>query len=102
MTNLEIRYFAWMRARVGTAAEFLKLSPEESAYVEMKFLLSRRLRDARLKEGLTQAELAERLGSSQSRVAKMEAGDRSVSIDLLLRALLQMGLSPRQIARVIG
>lgn len=88
--------------RVGTAAEFLKLSPEESAYVEMKFLLSRRLRDARLKEGLTQAELAERLGSSQSRVAKMEAGDRSVSIDLLLRALLHMGLSPRQIARVIG
>ncbi len=88
--------------KVGTAAEFLGLSPDETAYLEMKYSLSRRLRTARAKEGLTQAELAERLGSSQSRVAKMEAGDRTVSIDLLLRSLLQMGLSARQIARVIG
>jgi len=88
--------------RVGTVAEFLKLTPDEAAYVEIKLALCTRLRTARTKEGLTQAELAERLGSSQSRVAKMEAGDRSVSIDLLMRSLLQLGLSPRQIARVIG
>lgn len=88
--------------RVGTAAEFLGLTPDEAAYIEMKYTLSRRLRTAREKAGLTQAELAERLGSSQSRVAKMEAGDRTVSIDLLLRALLQLGLTQRQIARAIG
>lgn len=88
--------------RVGTVAEFLKLTPDEAAYVEIKLALCTRLRAARTKEGLTQAELAERLGSSQSRVAKMEAGDRSVSIDLLLRSLLRLGVTPRQIARVIG
>lgn len=88
--------------RVGTVAEFLKLTPDEAAYVEIKLALCTRLRAARTKAGLTQAELAERLGSSQSRVAKMEAGDRSVSIDLLLRSLLQLGVTPRQIAKVIG
>src|SRR5581483_4278956 len=41
--------------------------------------------------GLSQAVVAKRLGSSQSRVAKMEAGDPSVSLDLLLRALLALG-----------
>lgn len=88
--------------RLGTPAEFLKLSPDEAAYVEIKLALGDRLRATHLKERLTQTELAERLGSSQSRVAKMEAADRTVSIDLLLRSLLQLGVSPRQIAKVIG
>jgi transcriptional regulator with XRE-family HTH domain len=46
----------------------------------------------------TQADLAKRLGSSQSRVAKLEAGDRSVSIELLMRALL----SKKQIGAMLG
>ena len=81
--------------RVGTAEEFLKLTPQESAYVELKLALSRRLQQHRRRKKLTQVQLATVLRSSQSRVAKMEAGDPSVSIDLLVRSLIALGLRPR-------
>ena len=77
--------------KVGTASEFLKLSAEESAYVEMKLALSRSLQERRRRKRLTQHELARLLRSSQSRVAKMEAGDPSVTIDLLVKSLIAMG-----------
>lgn len=83
---------------VGDAAAFLDLSPAEAAYVELKLSLSRTLRRWRSTRRLTQTELAERLGSSQSRVAKMEAGDPTVSADLLLRSLLALGATPKDIA----
>jgi DNA-binding XRE family transcriptional regulator len=73
---------------VGTAREFLGLSGEEAAFVELKLALADGLKEQRLKRGLTQSQLALRLESSQSRVAKMESGDRSVSLDLLVRSLL--------------
>ena len=63
--------------RVGSTAEFLELSPEEAAFVELKLTLSTELRARRNEAGLSQVELARRLGSSQSRVAKMEASDPS-------------------------
>ena len=87
---------------IGTAAEFLGMSAEESALVEMRLALSGELRTRRTNSGLTQAALARRLGSSQSRVAKMEAGDPSVSLDLLIRALLAVGATRREVGRVIG
>lgn len=88
--------------RVGTVTEFLDLSPEEEAFVELKITLASRLQRLRLEEGLTQAQVAKRLHTSQSRVAKMETGDRTVSIDLLVRALFAMGVSRQSLARVIG
>jgi len=88
--------------RVGTADEFLGLSKEESALVEMKLGLARRLRNLRMRRKLSQAAVAKLLGSSQSRVAKMEMGDATVSIDLLVRSLLAIGASRKDIARVIG
>jgi DNA-binding XRE family transcriptional regulator len=88
--------------RVGRAGEFLGLKPEEAALVEMKLNLARRLRDVRTNRGLSQAAMAKLLGSSQSRVAKMEAGDSSVSVDLLVRSLLLVGASRAEIAREIG
>jgi len=88
--------------RVGTASEFLGLSPEEAALVEMKVRLSQALRARREARGLSQIALAKRLRSSQSRVAKMEAADQTVSIDLLLRGLVVLGATPRDIARVLG
>jgi DNA-binding XRE family transcriptional regulator len=88
--------------RVGSAAEFLRLKPEEAALVEMKLNLARRLRDLRTNRGLSQEAMAKLLGSSQSRVAKMEAGDRSVSVDLLVRSLLLVGASRAEIAREIS
>lgn len=87
--------------RVGDAADFLGLSPEEAAYVALKVGLGQSLRRVRAARRLTQAALAKRLGSSQSRVAKMEAGDPSVSLDLQVRALLNLGANRRDLARAI-
>jgi DNA-binding transcriptional regulator YiaG len=88
--------------RVGSAAEFLDLSAEEAAFVELKLNLSSELRDRRHELGLSQVELAERLGSSQSRVAKMEASDPTVTVDLLIRGLLATGATRKEIAGAIG
>lgn len=88
--------------KVGTAQEFLGLTEEEAAFVELKLALARSLRRKRERKGLTQAELAELIESSQSRVAKMEAGDRTVSLDLLVRSLLSMGTTKRELARIIA
>ncbi len=88
--------------KVGSAQEFLGLTAEEVALVEMKLALSEGLRERRLKKKLTQDDVAKMLESSQSRVAKMEAADPSVSLDLLVRALLILGASRREIARVMS
>ena len=87
---------------VGSAAEFLELSPTEAALVDMRLALSAALRERRTAAGLTQAALARRVGSSQSRVAKMEAGDPSVSLDLLVRALLAAGANRRQVGQAVA
>jgi DNA-binding XRE family transcriptional regulator len=87
---------------VGDARDFLKLSPGEAALVEMRIALSRSLRERRLDAGLTQIALAKQLGSSQSRVAKLEAGDASVSLELLIRALLAIGASRRDVANALA
>jgi len=86
---------------VGSADEFLGLSAEEAALVEMRLALSASLRERRTKTRLTQAALAKRIGSSQSRIAKMEAGDPSVSLELLIRALLAIGATRRDVARAL-
>ena len=88
--------------RIGSAAEFLGLSKEEAAFVEMKLALARCLRELRIRRKLSQARVAELIGSSQSRVAKMESGDPSVSVDLLLRSVLAVGASPGDVARALG
>ena len=88
--------------KVGTVADFLELSVEESAYIEMKLALSDKLKERRLQKKLTQAQLAKEIDSSQSRVAKMEAGDPSVSIDLLLKSLLALGVSKKELGKTIS
>ena len=88
--------------KVGTVTEFLHLSREESAYVEMKLALSRNLQERRKEKQLTQGQLARLLKSSQSRVAKMEAGDPSVSLDLLVRSLLILGESRKSLGEMLS
>jgi ribosome-binding protein aMBF1 (putative translation factor) len=88
--------------KAGNADEFLDLSPEESTYIEMKLELADSLRKRRQRRKLTQIQLARMVKSSQSRVAKMEAGDPSVSIDLLVRSLLALGASKRDVAKIIA
>ena len=88
--------------RIGTVQEFLGLTDEESAYVELRLRLADSLRRRRQKRNLSQSDVAKLLHSSQSRVAKMEGGDPSVSIDLLIRSLLALGASNRDLARTIS
>ena|SRR5437879_4245320 len=88
--------------KVGNADEFLGLTPEEAAYVELKLALSDHLKQQRQQRRLTQGQLGRLLQSSQSRVAKMEAGDPSVSLDLLIRALLLLGASREDLASMLA
>lgn len=88
--------------RVGTAAEFLQLSPEESTYIEIKLKLAQKLRQKRRKRNMSQSQLAKLVKSSQSRVAKMEAADSTVSLDLLVRALLVAGSTAREITQAMS
>lgn len=88
--------------KVGSVQAFLGLTEAESALIEIKLALARCLRERRAAQQWTQAELARQLGSSQSRVAKMESADASVSLDLLIRALLALGITRREVARIIG
>lgn len=87
--------------KVGTTAEFLGLSEEEAVLVEIKLRLSRKLRERR-QQRMTQAELAVRLNSSQPRVAKAEQGDSSVSLELLVRAMLATGATSKEIGLAIA
>jgi ribosome-binding protein aMBF1 (putative translation factor) len=87
--------------KIGTVKEFLGLSNEESAYIELKIKLAAGLKQRRREKGLSQLDLAAKLQSSQSRVAKMEAGDPSVSLDLLIRSLISLGASERELSRII-
>jgi predicted transcriptional regulator len=102
--------------KFSSAHEFLGLSAQELAYIELRLALSDTLkskrvskkltqaelaRSKRVSKKLTQAELARILNSSQSRVAKMEAGDPTVSIDLLIKSLLALGVSKKELGRSI-
>ncbi|WP_041522994.1 helix-turn-helix transcriptional regulator [Gilvimarinus agarilyticus] len=86
---------------VGDASDFLGLTPEESAYIDMKISLGNALRERRKSQQISQVALAKRVKSSQSRIAKMEAGDPSVSIDALIKSLLALGASSMELSKAI-
>jgi len=88
--------------KVGTVTEFLGLTPDEAAYIELKLNLSHHLKEQRRARGLTQAMIATMIGSSQSRIAKAETNDPTVSIDLLVRALFASGLTQAGLADLIA
>lgn len=88
--------------RFGDAKEFLGLSDQEAEYVELKMRLAWKLKEKRRARHLGQVELAKLVKSSQSRVAKMEAADSSVSVDLLIRSLQALGTSNPELGRIIA
>jgi DNA-binding XRE family transcriptional regulator len=88
--------------QVGTIQDFLGLSDEETALIDLKVRLLAMVKAVRRSRGLTQHQLAKLLGSSQSRVAKMEAADPKVSLDLICRALFAMGISRQNIGKRIA
>ncbi len=88
--------------KTGDARDFLGLTDAEVAFVEMKLALAADLRARRLERHLNQTQVARIIGSSQSRVAKMEAADPSVSVDLLVRSLLKLGADRRDVAKAVA
>ena len=88
--------------KVGTTKGFLGLSREEETFIELRLKLAEGLRKRRVRSQLTQVDLAKAVQSSQSRVAKMEAGDPSVSLDLLVRSLIALGTSSTELAKIIS
>ena len=88
--------------KVTTVAEFLELTPEEERIIELRLALSNALKQQRAKTQLTQIAAAKRLHSSQSRLAKMEAGDKSVSLDLMIRSLYGLGIDNAELSQIIA
>lgn len=70
-----------------------KTGPEKSIYTREYAVVLRLLRQAREKAGLTQVDLAKRLGQTQSFVSKIECGDRRLDIVQLRKVLLILGQS---------
>jgi DNA-binding XRE family transcriptional regulator len=87
--------------KIGTIADFLELTPDEALFVEIKLALSHSLKERR-QQLMTQRELALKISSSQPRIAKAENGDASVSLELLIRAMLAIGVTPQDIGQVIA
>ena len=88
--------------KVTSMAEFLKLSPDEEKIIELRLALSEALKKQRLASNLTQESFAKMLGTSQSRIAKMEAGDKSVTLDLLIRSIFKTGINIRELSEMIA
>ena len=87
--------------RVGNAKDFLELTDDEASFIELKLALAQDLRTRRVAQGLNQTQVANLVGSSQSRVAKMEAA-ASVSVDLLIRTLLKLGAARKDVANAVS
>jgi len=88
--------------KVGSADEFLGLTPQESALVSLRLSLAEQVRSRRLRLHYSQAELARRIGSSQSRIAKLEAAESDVSLDLLFRALFATGAKMSDVSKILA
>lgn len=84
---------------VGTESGLLRLTPEQRRLQQIKLALADSLRRLRMRAGMTQSELARRIRSSQSRIARLEAGGTGTSLDLLFRALFAAGATPQRIGR---
>ena len=102
MDNAKIKRLEKKGWTVGNAYDFLGLTPEEKEYVEIRLALSNEMKELRIEKKLTQAQTAKLLHSSQSRVAKIEAGDPSVSLDLQIRSLIMLGVSRRDLGKLIA
>ena len=86
----------------GDAADLFGLTPEEARLIDLKLALRASIKEERNRQGITQEELAKAMGSSQSRLAKIERGDPSVSVDLLLKALMALGMTNKQISKLFA
>jgi DNA-binding XRE family transcriptional regulator len=86
-----------LRAEIVTssgAAFFWTLAPEEALDGAS---VGRRVRDLRIKAGITQAELARRTGIHRPNIARVEAGRHTPSLETVARLAEALGTSPARI-----
>jgi predicted XRE-type DNA-binding protein len=88
--------------RVGDAADFLGLTPEENEMVEVRVSLARLVSDLRRSTRMTQKQLATRIGSDQARISRLESADQLVSVDQMLEVAFALGASRKDIADVLA
>jgi DNA-binding transcriptional regulator YiaG len=86
----------------GSVQDFRQLSDADMEYIEMRLAASRYLKSIRQAQNMTQKMVAMKLHTSQSRLAKMEAGDSSVSLDLLFKSLFSLGVSRKKLVRALS
>ena len=68
------------------------MSDRDIAKSVIKSEISSAIISARLSESLSQAELAQKIGKTQSAISKWEAGDTNFSIDLLVDIAADLNL----------
>ncbi|MGB0387168.1 MAG: helix-turn-helix domain-containing protein [Ardenticatenaceae bacterium] len=97
--NVQLEASGW---KVSSVEEFLGLTKAEATYIDLKLALLDSYRTWRQQKQVSQVELAEQLELSESSIAKMEQGDPSVSLDLLVQSLLTLGVTPKHLAQIIA
>lgn len=88
--------------KVGDIDEFLDLNEAELEIIEMKVALAKALVAKRKENKLSQVTLSKILGSSQSRLAKMEKADSSVSLELMIRAFFMLGATKKELLKTMA
>jgi transcriptional regulator with XRE-family HTH domain len=72
-----------------------------SVFLHSYGVLTQCLVDARVNAGVTQVELAERLGRPQSFVAKVEGGDRRLDVIEFLQIIIALNVEPEPIIQSV-
>ena len=84
--------------KVTTADEWLGLTPEESQLVDIRLALAEQLEEVRKEKGISQAQLAARMGTKQSGIARMVNRPETSSMDNLVKGLIALGVPISKIA----
>lgn len=84
------------------ATAIFDLSQEDAEMIDLHVRLAIKLKQTRTAQHMTQAALAKRLASSQSRIARMESADPGVTIDALIRALFSLGLKTPDLIQALA
>lgn len=84
--------------KFGDYADFLGMTPEEKAIVEIRLAATREMERLRAENPISQEELARRMGTKQPNVSKLFKNPGNATLDTLFRALLALGSTPKKIA----
>lgn len=84
--------------KFGDYADFLGMTPEEKAVVEIRLAATREMERLRAENPISQEELARRMGTKQPNVSKLFKNPGKATLDTLFRALLALGSTPKKIA----